>query len=212
MARRTGSSGAQTAETLRRAALKLFARHGYAAVSMRMIAAEVGVQPGALYNHMGSKQDLLRDLMVSHMQELLAAWQARPADADPVRALKAFVRFHIRHHMGREDAVFISYMELRNLEPANFAAVQALRATYESALRAILEDGAAQGLFHAPDAPVATRAIISMLTGVTNWFRDGGRLSASDIEDIYTDMTLRAVSPTAKGAIHQGEDQCSPHP
>jgi len=201
MARRTGSNGAQTAETLRRAALSLFARHGYAVVSMRMIAAEVGVQPGALYNHMGSKQDLLRDLMVSHMEELLAAWRARPADPDPVAALKAFVRFHIRHHMGREDAVFISYMELRNLEPANFAAVQALRAEYESALRAILADGAAKGVFHAPDPPVATRAIISMLTGVTNWFRGGGRLSADQIEDIYTDMTLRAVSPTAKGAI-----------
>jgi AcrR family transcriptional regulator len=212
MARRTGSNGAQTAETLRRAALALFARHGYAAVSMRMIAAEVGVQPGALYNHMGSKQDLLRDLMVSHMLELLAAWRARPADPDPGAALKAFVRFHIRHHIGREDAVFISYMELRNLEPDNFTAVHALRADYESALRAILEDGAAQGVFHAPDAPVATRAIISMLTGVTNWFRGGGRLSADDIEDIYTDMTLRAVSPTAKGAILEGEDPCSTHP
>ena len=212
MGRRTGSNGAQTAETLRRAALKLFARHGFAAVSMRMIAAEVGVQPGALYNHMGSKQDLLRDLMVSHMEELLTAWTERPADPDPVAALKAFVRFHIRHHMGREDAVFISYMELRNLEPDNFAAVQALRAEYESALRAILEDGAAKGLFHAPDAPVATRAIISMLTGVTSWFRGGGRLSPSDIEDIYTDMTLRAVSPTAEAAHLQGEDPCSTHP
>lgn len=212
MARRTGSNGAQTAETLRRAALTLFARHGYAAVSMRMIAAEVGVQPGALYNYMGSKQDLLRNLMVSHMEELLAAWTARAPDPDPVVALRAFVRFHIRHHIGREDAVFISYMELRNLEPDNFAAVHALRGAYESALRVILEDGAAQGVLHAPDAPVATRAIISMLTGVTNWFRGSGRLSADDIEDIYTDMTLRAVSPTAKGAIHQGEDPCSTHP
>jgi AcrR family transcriptional regulator len=205
MARRTGSNGAQTADALRRAALALFARHGYAAVSMRMIAAEVGVQPGALYHHMGSKQDLLRDLMVAHMHELLAAWADRPEATDPatdpatdsVAALSGFVRFHIRHHMGREDAVFISYMELRNLEPANFATLEALRSRYEANLRAILELGAARGAFHAPDAPVATRAIISMLTGVTHWFRGDGRLSAAQIEALYTDMTLRAVAPHA---------------
>lgn len=195
MARRTGSNGAQTAEALHRAALSLFAKHGYAAVSMRMIASEVGVQPGALYNHMGSKQDLLRDLMTGHMEALIAAHDALPARDDPAEALKDFVRFHIRFHMGREDAVFISYMELRNLEPENFAAVQALRSAYEKRLRAILEAGAAQGIFRVPDAGVAGRAIIAMLTGVTNWFREGGRLSADEIETIYTDMTMRAVRP-----------------
>lgn len=197
MARRTGSSGAQTAETLRRAALRLFAQNGYAAVSMRMIAAEVGVQPGALYNHTGSKQDLLRDLMIAHMEELLEAHDALPARADPAAALAQFVRFHIRFHMGREDAVFISYMELRNLDPDNYAQVQDLRARYEQGLRAILTRGAEAGAFHAPDPRVAARAIIAMLTGVTNWFREGGRLTAEEIEAIYTDMTLRAVAPGA---------------
>ncbi|MGG7567570.1 TetR/AcrR family transcriptional regulator [Rhodovulum sp. DZ06] len=204
MARRTGSNGAQTAETLRRAALALFARHGYAAVSMRMIAAEVGVQPGALYNHMGSKQDLLRDLMTAHMEDLLAAQAELPPRDDPAEALAAFTRFHIRFHMGREDAVFISYMELRNLEPENYAAVQALRAQYESRLRAILTRGAETGAFDIADASVAGRAVIAMMTGVTNWFREGGRLSAEDIEQIYIDMTLRAVGAQPRAPIQGG--------
>lgn len=195
MARRTGSSGAQTAETLREAAQRLFARHGYAAVSMRMIAGEVGVQPGALYNHMGSKQDLLRDLMRAHMDALIAAHDALPEAEDPTAALAQFVRFHIRFHMGREDAVFISYMELRNLEPENYAEVQALRSAYEKRLRAILVRGAETGAFRIADARVAGRAIIAMLTGVTNWYREGGGLSADEIEAIYIDMTLRAVRP-----------------
>jgi hypothetical protein len=36
-----------------------------------------------------------------------------------------------------------------------------------------------------------------MLTGVTHWFRGDGRLSAAQIEALYTDMTLRAVAPHA---------------
>ncbi|TYO84864.1 TetR/AcrR family transcriptional regulator [Oceanicella actignis] len=202
MARRIGSSGAQTADSLAKAALRLFARHGYAAVSMRMIAREVGVQPGALYNHVGSKQDLLRDLMIGHMTELMKAFRAQPLPEDPAAALEAFTRFHVRFHIDRADAVFISYMELRSLEPENFRAVERLRQEYEGILRGILERGARAGVMHAPDPPVAARAIISMLTGVTHWFREGGRLTARQIEDIYTDMVARSVSarPAADGA------------
>ncbi|NBC95477.1 MAG: TetR family transcriptional regulator, partial [Deinococcus-Thermus bacterium] len=41
MPRKTGSHGQITGPRIRAAALRLFARHGYAAVSMRQIAAEV---------------------------------------------------------------------------------------------------------------------------------------------------------------------------
>ena len=111
------AKGQETAARVRAAALKRFAAAGYAAVSMREIAADVGVQPGALYNHFPTKQDILKDLMLSHMADVLGAWEGAsfPAGMDP---LERFVRFHIRYHLERADAVFISYMELRNLEPA----------------------------------------------------------------------------------------------
>ena len=35
---------------------------------------------------------------------------------------------------------------------------------------------------------LTTMAVIAMLTGVNTWFRSGGRLSLSDVEDIYWDM------------------------
>ena len=44
MARTTGSDGERTEAATREAALSLIARHGYDAVSMRQLAAEVGVQ------------------------------------------------------------------------------------------------------------------------------------------------------------------------
>ena len=43
MARKTGSHSDITGPKVRAAAERLFARHGYAAVSMRQIAAEVGL-------------------------------------------------------------------------------------------------------------------------------------------------------------------------
>ena len=76
MARKSGSSSQKTRPLVHAAALSLFARHGYAAVSMRQIASEVGVQAGALYRYTPDKQSLLFELMRVHMEELLARVRA----------------------------------------------------------------------------------------------------------------------------------------
>ena len=178
---------------MREAALKLFARGGYAAVSMRAIAAEVGVQVGALYNYTPDKQTLLFDLMEGHMTELLAEGVDDVSSSANAR-LRAFVEFHIGFHHARPDAVFIAYMELRNLTPENFARIEALRRTYEDGLESILRDGVAAGVFNVADTKITTLAIIAMLTGVSTWFRTGGRLSLEEITAQYWDMVRRAVT------------------
>lgn len=206
MARPAGVSGEDTARSIRAHSLKLFARHGYDAVSMRAIAQAVGVQAGALYQYYENKQQLLVALLRGHMDELLAAWDAeRVADEAPAAALERFARFHVRYHITRADEVFLSYMELRALEPAGFALVESLRRKYEGELKAILAGGAAAGVFVIEEAHVAAMAILAMLTGVNTWYRRGGRLSQRKIEDIYAAMVLRSVGGTVRGE----EQTCS---
>ena len=193
MARKTGSHSDITGPRVRDAAQRLFARHGYAAVSMRQIAAEVGVQAGALYNYTPDKQSLLFKMMRSHMDELLAAWATEAKPLAPLDRLEHFTGFHIRFHLQRSDAVFIAYMELRNLVPANFGVIEGLRRDYEGVLESILCDGQAAGEFEVPDIKLTTMAVIAMLTGVNTWYRAGGRLSRACVERIYWDMVRRAV-------------------
>jgi AcrR family transcriptional regulator len=195
MARKTGSHSEITGPRIRDAALKLFARYGFAAVSMRQIAADVGVQAGALYLYTPDKETLLYDLLRSHMDDLLAAWAAADPDGQPPPArLEAFVRLHIRFNLERPDAVFLSYMELRNLGPENFAAIEALRRAYEDSLEAILRGGQATGAFDLPDSKIATLATIAMLTGITTWYREGGRLSRTAVGDLYWEMVRKTVA------------------
>jgi AcrR family transcriptional regulator len=194
MARTTGSHSDITGPRIREAALHLFAQHGFAAVSMRQIAAEVGVQAGALYNYTPDKQSLLFSLLQGHMAELLSARAALPAATGAMAQLETFARFHIRFHLERPDAVFISYMELRNLTPANFETIEGLRRDYENQLERILKAGVAEGCFAVPDPKIATLALIAMLTGVNTWYRAGGRLSLDQVETIYWDMARKAVA------------------
>ena len=198
MARKVGSHAGTTGPRVRAAALRLFAREGYAAVSMRAIAAEVGVQAGALYLYTPDKQTLLFDLMREHLEEVRAAWAAvRPDPAPPAERLAAFARFHVNHHIDRPEAVFIAYMELRALTPENFARIEALRRAYEGELEAILREGAHSGAFRLPDARLAARALIAMLTGVTTWYRAGGPMSRAEVAEAYAALALRAVGARA---------------
>lgn len=204
MARKIGSNGELTASKARAAALELFARQGYAAVSMRSIAAEIGIQASALYNHFPTKQAILVDLLETHMQGLLLAWEEESKKFNtPVDALKGFVRFHISYHLNRQDAVFISYMELRNLEPEGFVKIEKLRRYYEGFLRKIISLGVETGDFIVDDEPVATMAMIAMLTGVNTWFRNNGRLTPQEIEEIYVKMAL--------GSLNCGQNEFVPN-
>ncbi len=196
MARKTGSHSDITGPRVREAALRLFAEHGFAAVSMRQIAKEVGVQAGALYLYTPDKQTLLFDLLADHMRAVLAGLAEVDMSGGPVAQLEAFSRFHIRFHLARPDAVFISYMELRNLSEENFAKLGEMRREYEDALEGILVAGQRSGEFDVDDTKLTTLALISMLNGVLTWYKPDGRLTLERVEAIYSDMVGKAVRLT----------------
>lgn len=58
-----------TREKIMTAALELFARDGYEAVSVSMIAGELGLTKGALYKHYANKRDIF-DSIVRRMEEM----------------------------------------------------------------------------------------------------------------------------------------------
>jgi AcrR family transcriptional regulator len=197
MARTAGSDGERTEAAIREAAVDLIARHGYEAVSMRQLAARVGVQAAALYRYFPTKEDLLFTLMREHMEALLGAWsEARPATTDATTRLAAFVANHIAFHIERRSQTHISNMELRSLSPERLTFILRLRASYEKELRAILREGAEAGVFDLDDIGLTAMAVIQMITGVIVWFRPDERLSVEGVTQTYLSMTMRLVGAT----------------
>ena len=208
MARRVGSDGVRTEAAIRGAALRLIARYGYEALSMRRLASEIDLGAAALYRYFPTKQAMLFSLLETHMEELLDAWEKvrlTARTAAPAR-LEAFTRFHIRHHLPRAEGVFLSYMELRSLTAENFDAIGAMRRSYEHDLAQILADGQAAGTLRMDDHRVTARAIIALLTGITTWYRDSGPLNAAEIERIYWNIVARMTGIESQEAL-----QCSPN-
>jgi AcrR family transcriptional regulator len=194
MARTTGSDGEKTEAAIREAAINLIARLGYEAMSMRQLAAEVGVQAAALYRYFPTKEELLFTLMREHMEGLIGAWKAaRPTGDDAAVRLAAYVENHIAFHIERRHATHVSNMELRSLSHERLTQILKMRTAYEKELRAILRDGAETGAFAVDDVGLTAMALIQMMTGVIVWFRPDERLSIAEVTTTYLSMTMRLV-------------------
>ncbi|HEY0879003.1 MAG TPA: TetR/AcrR family transcriptional regulator [Zeimonas sp.] len=205
MARTAGSDGTRTHEAIRQAAIALIAERGFEAMTLRQLAERVGVQPGSLYRYFPSKNRMLVELMVEHLEFLLDGWQREEPDAcEPGALLRAFVDFHIRSHMLRRREVFVANMELRSLASADRRRVVALRRRYEDILAGILHAGVASGVFRVPDPRIATFAVLAMLTGVGAWFNDTGRIGKRDLIDQYTQLVLQCVGFDPAQAVRGG--------
>ena len=200
-------------EAIRKAGLRLIFERGYEAMSLRQLAAEVGIQAGSLYNHISTKQELLFDLIQDHMGELLRQLdRALEGKQEPQQRLRAFVAFHVTYHMTRKREVFIANSELRSLEPKNYEAIVALRGAYEKRLADILADGVAKGVFEVADVQVATFAIIALLTGLCTWYRPGGRLTRDAIVDAHEKLVLSGVMPEPAPASASNCSRTRPPP
>lgn len=183
-----------TKERLRQQALRLFAERGYNGVSMRDIAEAVGVRQGAIYNHFVSKQQLLVDVMLSHISEAADLLQAELEGIEgPVEQLEAMVRFHASYHMDRSENLFLFYVEIRSLEDEGFRVVRERRNWYEKRLLQILEQGRVGGQFKIADSSVHVKLVLAMLNGLTNWYRDGGRLERAAVIECHVQAAMQSV-------------------
>ena len=200
----TGAAGdegrtAPTKQQIFRTALELFALQGYDATSARQLAARVGIEPGSLYNHISSKQDLLFQLIQKATYDLIVE-VSRAIDAageDPVDRLAAGVRARVIFYCVHSAQALVGERELRALTPENLAETRRRRDEYRALFIGILEDGMRRGLFRPLDSHTICFGILG-LSNVALWYSPAGRLTDTEIADSYADFVMRAVlAPTA---------------
>ncbi|MYZ46433.1 TetR/AcrR family transcriptional regulator [Propylenella binzhouense] len=198
MVRPVGSDGVRTEAAIRDAAIHLIAAKGFEAVTLRGIAKQVGIQASSLYRYYPSKSELLMTIITAHMEDLLERWaEAEPAGGSALERLDAFIEFHVSYHSSKPTEVFIANMEMRALAAEDRKTVVAMRKRYEAILLQILLDGVEEGVFSVPDARVATFAILAMLTGLTVWYQEGGRLSKDELVACYSKLVTTGLSSVA---------------
>ena len=179
---------ADTQARLEEAALRVFARRGYTAATVREVAEEAGAAQGLLYNYYRGKDDLLGAVFRRSMTDVGASFAAADADAPPDERLARLIRTAfatVREHLSFWRLVYgVRYQPevAAALGPALTAWTDEIRATLERHLRAA---------GHA-DAALRARLLFATIDGVSQHFAlDPARYPL----DMVTELTVRTFSP-----------------
>jgi AcrR family transcriptional regulator len=191
-----------TAQRVRAAALALFAERGYHGTGIRQLADATGLSSASLYHYMGTKEDLLVDLMRASLTRLVDAGAAITADPalGPRERLEALVGLHVRTHAAAPDETRVVDDEVRALSAEARREVIALRDRYERLWQESIDAGVADATFHVNDPALVRRALLEMCSGVARWWTPEGALDLDALAGEYAGLALRLLGARGAGA------------
>lgn len=183
-----------TREAIELAAVRVFARHGFAASSIRHIADEANLSIGSIYRHYASKEALFEGLLERASTGLAAASTALSSDGDPLALVRGFTyEFLTDLASGQGAAEFylvINQGFLTDTPAGTAARLAADQRSLWDTFADLVRRGQASGQFAEGDPVLLTAYYFAMLSGIATM-----RLVIQDTpSDSGVDVVLRLLT------------------
>lgn len=202
--RPTKAEAQDTKAALQRAALRLFARQGFAGTSIRAIAREVGLSESVLYAHFASKQAIfdavLAEVGPRASVSSVAGVDPGLADTDPPRYLRELVRAVLDEWDTEDARLLISMMArdgllhsavLRDAVTSMRGAVAALFDRWMSAGLLSVDVGSPQDLAVSFTGPIGLIRVLSLHADATESERAAARAEILHHVDTFNRAVFR---------------------
>ena len=195
---KAGEPMAGSRRTVLDGAARLFRLHGYAAVSMRDIAAACGIKAGSLYYHFQSKEQIVTEVLDTGVSTVFEGAR-RSVDALPPAApleqrLRAAIGAHLHALLELDDYTGANIRIFGHVPERVRDAALASRRQYEDWWRGLLARGEAEGAF-APGTDL--RLVRLFLLGAMNWSLEWHKPGLTDVEDMADRLTAMALHGVA---------------
>jgi AcrR family transcriptional regulator len=177
-------------QALLSASLRLIEAEGIGAVSLRRVAREAGVSPGAPYHHFPDRAALLAALSAQGFQVLagdLAA--ARAAAGNPIRALTALISAYVTFAQ-RHPAYFRLMFRPELSEPHKHPDVKAAEHAASSILKETVAGCASAGIIPAERTDALTLTTWCLGHGLASLWLDG------ELKDSHDDPQAMTANVT----------------
>lgn len=172
------------------AATELFAERGFHGTGVAEIGSRSGVQRGALYYHIKSKDELLWEVLCDYVTATLDSAEAITARGEgPAAALRSLIRDHVVLIIRYRRQVAIQVRDGTALTGPRAAELHRLRDRVQQLWQQVLDDGWAAGIFTSADH-VVTNGLLGMMNTVFLWYRPGGGRTPEEIADLLADLVL----------------------
>ncbi|GFE64329.1 TetR/AcrR family transcriptional regulator [Litoreibacter roseus] len=174
-------------------AARVFAKDGYDRASMAQVAKACGISKAAIYHYHASKEDLLFDILDTHLRGLRDRLDNLPEASQPRVRLSNIISEILTAYEGADDAHRLQMgsfevlpthrqIELKNLQKD---IVQRMARTIADLSHRLMED------------PSAQRRTAMAVFGMLNWYFMWGGPSAADrtaYAETVTTLTLDGLS------------------
>ena len=178
-----GKNGSKK-DVITQKASALFRKKGFTATSMRDIAEAIGVEAPSLYNHIESKNAILKDVCFRIAR--LFTSNLREVELSPelyLSKIESIIRFHISMMIEEYESVYISDHEWKHLPEPFLSDFKTQRRNYRSRLAAILQQGIDNKEISVINPYVAVLIILSAISGIESWQRSGKKVDAKSLEE-----------------------------
>jgi TetR/AcrR family transcriptional regulator, cholesterol catabolism regulator len=178
---------------IQKAAL-LFKSKSYSATSMRELAEALGVEAPSLYNHIGSKSELLQAICFKVGNKFTAQIEMiQNSSAAVITKLEAIIRFHIQMMLENFDEVYVANHEWKHLHEPLLNDFLNIRRNYEKNLIDLVEAGIGRNEIKKINPYVAVLTILSAVRGLEFWQRNKKNVSPQVLEDDMVNHLLGGI-------------------
>lgn len=171
-----------------RSAEKLTRRHGFNGLTLRDIAADIGIKAGSIYYHFSSKDAIVRAVLEEGIGPAIvavnAAVRACGEDAAPLVRIEAALRVHLNYVVAKRFAGTVEGMRQlpKRLRDEHMAREREYALIFEGMLQELKD----AGQLRADVDQTAIRMLtLGALTWVSEWYRSNGRLTIEEIFDNF---------------------------
>jgi AcrR family transcriptional regulator len=173
-------------------AASLISEKGYERASFQEIATRVGLQKSSLFHYLNNKEELLIRIFERSIGEVIADLKkiANSKKLSPEEQLKRAVENHITSFLRSRDDAVIWLNELGSLSKKNQTRFLKMRKEYERTFEKIVVALQGKGHFTGLDKKIVLFGILGMLNWVPRWYKNEGRMSPSQISDIFSSMII----------------------
>lgn len=162
-------SDEQRKQQIRAAATRCFVRRGYAATRLLDIAREAGLSKGGVYFHYRAKEQLLHDILESHLAALNDRWGFAPvAEAGADRTMRRLVVAHLRTMEDDPDEtrLFHLLVTMAVQEPAFRDKLEQIFGIMRTLYAGVIQRGIDDEVFVRGDAEVMATGVLALLNGL----------------------------------------------
>lgn len=177
-------------------AAEVFASRGYAATTVRDVAAAAGMLGGSLYYHFDSKESMVDEILSTFLTEMWRTNEAvLAADLGARETFRELIAGSFRMIDEFRPAVVIYQNESKHLaQSPRFGYLDDSHRRFREMWLGVLDRGVLAGEFRADlDTGLVYRFIRDTVWLAAGWYRSDGELPAAEIARQYVAMVLEGI-------------------